>query len=77
MDWAFDHHSCFYRSGFDLSLPLMPKVLFPEFAPTPATDRKYFLTFKVRTAEKGGGTCGNTTACVERCSLALDVGVSA
>lgn len=47
MDWAFDHHTCFYRSGYDFSLPLRPKVLFPKFASTPATNRRFFLTFKV------------------------------
>lgn len=48
MDWAFDHHTCFYRSGYDLSLPLRPRVLFPHFVSTPATNRRFFLTFKVR-----------------------------
>lgn len=48
MDWAFDHQTCFYRSGYDLSLPLKPKVLFPQFASVPSTNRKFFLTFKVR-----------------------------
>ena len=53
MDWAFDHHTCFYRSGYDLSLPLKPKILFPQFASTPATNRKLFLTFKVRHGTAG------------------------
>lgn len=47
MDWAFDSLSCYYRSGFDLSVPLRPKALFPEYESTPPTAREYFLTFKV------------------------------
>ena len=47
MDWAFDSLSCYYRSGFDLSLPLVPGKLFPEYENTAATARKYFATFKV------------------------------
>eukprot|EP00752_Nemacystus_decipiens_P005375 g4875.t1 len=46
MDWAFDSLSCYYRSGFDLSLPLVPGKLFPEYASTAATARKFFMTFK-------------------------------
>ena len=47
MDWAFDSLSCNYRSGFDLSVPLRPGKIFPELESTPATGRKYFMTFKV------------------------------
>ncbi|CAN0280507.1 unnamed protein product, partial [Hapterophycus canaliculatus] len=46
MDWAFDLHTCHYRSGYDLSLPLKPKVLFHKLADVPAIKRKFFLTFK-------------------------------
>ncbi|CAM9896538.1 unnamed protein product, partial [Ectocarpus fasciculatus] len=46
MDWSFDALSCYYRSGFDLSLPLVPGKVFPDTAPSPAPDRDYFLTFK-------------------------------
>eukprot|EP00903_Cladosiphon_okamuranus_P012958 g12097.t1 len=46
MDWAFDSLSCYYRSGFDLSLPLVPGKLFPEYQLTPPTARQYFMTFK-------------------------------
>lgn len=48
MDWSFDALSCYYRSGFDLSLPLVPGKVFPDTAPSPAPDRDYFLTFKVQ-----------------------------
>lgn len=41
-------HTCFYRSGYDISAPLPPKALFSAFADTSPTDRKYFLTVKVR-----------------------------
>ncbi|CAM9963910.1 unnamed protein product [Ectocarpus sp. 4 AP-2014] len=46
MDWSFDALSCYYRSGYDLSLPLVPGKVFPNTAPSPAPDRDYFLTFK-------------------------------
>ncbi|CAM9938156.1 unnamed protein product, partial [Scytosiphon promiscuus] len=62
MDWAFDHHTCHYRSGYDLSLPLMPKVLFPHLAAVPAIRRRFFLTFKGALYVNGFGVEERTAA---------------
>ena len=51
MDAASNMHSCLYRSGYDISLPLFPKRDFHELADIPPTDRKFFLTTKVRKEE--------------------------
>ncbi|CAN0278721.1 unnamed protein product, partial [Hapterophycus canaliculatus] len=46
MEGGSNQHACYYRSGYDISVPLAPKVLFPEFEKIPAGKRRYFLTFK-------------------------------
>lgn len=48
MEAASNVRTCMYRSGFDMSVPLSPEHLFPQFAEVPAIYRKYFLTVKVR-----------------------------
>lgn len=47
MEGASNQHTCYYRSEFDMSVPLPPNVVFPELAPVLPLDREYFLTFKV------------------------------
>ncbi len=47
IDAASNMHSCLYRSGYDISLPLYPKHQFLTLALTHPTRRKFFLTTKV------------------------------
>lgn len=54
MEWASNTHSCYYRTGYDLSIPLFPRVLFPELAHIPPGDREYFVTFKVNSVVAAG-----------------------
>ncbi|CAM9146099.1 unnamed protein product [Scytosiphon promiscuus] len=46
MEGGSNQHTCYYRSGYDISVPLAPRKLFPEFEKIPAANRKYLLTFK-------------------------------
>lgn len=55
MEGASNIRTCFYRSEYDISLPLSPEKVFSELANIPATARKYFLTVKV---------CACVCACV-------------
>ena len=47
MEAATSQHTCYYRSGYDISIGHFPKVVFPVLEATPPNDRKYFLTFRV------------------------------
>lgn len=47
MEAAGHMHSCYYRSGFDISAPLYPKAAYPHLAGIPPGDREFFLTVKV------------------------------
>ena len=47
MEAATSQHTCYYRSGYDISIGHFPKVVFPGLEATPPNDRKYFLTFRV------------------------------
>lgn len=47
MEAASNMRTCYYRSGYDISLPLVPKKNFPGLADVLPGDRKYFLTIKV------------------------------
>lgn len=47
MEAATSQHSCYYRSGYDISVGHYPKVVFHELQSTPPEDRRYFLTFRV------------------------------
>lgn len=47
MDAASNAHSCFYRSGYDVSLPLGPENHYHSLAEIASLDRSFFLTFKV------------------------------
>eukprot|EP00903_Cladosiphon_okamuranus_P016255 g14993.t1 len=46
MDASSNMHSCVYRSGYDISLPLAPRKYFHALADIPPLDRRFFLTFK-------------------------------
>eukprot|EP00752_Nemacystus_decipiens_P012932 g11446.t1 len=46
MDASSNMHSCVYRSGYDVSLPLAPKKYYPDTAKIAPLDRAFFLTFK-------------------------------
>eukprot|EP00752_Nemacystus_decipiens_P012930 g11444.t1 len=46
MDASSNMHSCVYRTGYDVSLPLAPMVRFHNLAPIAPLDRTFFLTFK-------------------------------
>lgn len=52
MDAASSMHSCVYRSGYDVSLPLGPEGYFHSLAKISPLDRNFFLTTKV-----GAGYC--------------------
>lgn len=47
MDASSNTHSCVYRSGYDVSLPLAPEKYYPDLATIAPLDRAFFLTFKV------------------------------
>lgn len=60
IDAASNTHSCLYRSGYDVSLPLAPKKRFDALAEIAPSDRAFLLTFKVHAraaATTGRGTC--------------------
>lgn len=48
MEAATNAHTCFYRSGYDISIPLPPKHVFPKLATVSPWDREFLLTTKVR-----------------------------
>lgn len=47
MEAASSQHTCYYRSGYDISVGLWPKVAYHELQSTPPDHRRYFLTFRV------------------------------
>lgn len=47
MEAASTQHTCYYRSGYDISVGLWPKVTFHELQSIPPDHRRYFLTFRV------------------------------
>lgn len=47
MDASSSMHSCFYRSGYDVSLPLAPKKHLRSLAEIAPLERAFFLTTKV------------------------------
>lgn len=61
MEASSSQHTCYYRSGYDISFGIYPGVVFPELQAIPPDHRRYFLTFKVSVYEPGrrrrsGGT---------------------
>ncbi|CAN0370913.1 unnamed protein product [Pylaiella littoralis] len=46
MEAASNMHSCFYRSGYDISVPLAPKEKFDSLSGILPWDRKFFVTTK-------------------------------
>lgn len=48
MEAASNMHTCFYRTGYDIAMPLAPKKVFHHLAEITPLEREYFLTFKVR-----------------------------
>ncbi|CAN0080035.1 unnamed protein product, partial [Ectocarpus fasciculatus] len=46
MEAATNMHTCFYRSGYDISVPLAPPSVFNHLADFAPWDRKFFLTTK-------------------------------
>lgn len=49
MDASSNTHSCVYRSGYDVSVPLAPEKHYRDLAAIAPLDRAFFLTFKVCT----------------------------
>ena len=47
MDASSNMHPCFYRSGYDVSLPLAPKKHLTSLAEVAPSERAFFLTTKV------------------------------
>jgi len=47
MDASSNLHSCLYRSGYDVSLPLAPERHIRGLAEIPPLERDFFLTTKV------------------------------
>lgn len=48
MEAASNMHTCFYRSGYDISVNLAPQRMYDNLANIAPYDRKFFLTTKVR-----------------------------
>lgn len=48
MEAASNMHTCYYRAGYDISMPLVPKNVFHEMEAIAPLDREFFLTVKVR-----------------------------
>lgn len=48
MEAASNMHTCYYRAGYDISMPLVPKNVFHELEGIAPLDREFFLTVKVR-----------------------------
>lgn len=48
MEAASNTHTCYYRTGYDMSIPLSPKHKFLEFSGVSPSDREFFVTVKVR-----------------------------
>ncbi|CAN0290615.1 unnamed protein product [Ectocarpus sp. 6 AP-2014] len=46
MEAATSQHTCHYRSGFDISLGHIPKVVFHDLQTTAPDARRYLLTFR-------------------------------
>lgn len=55
MEAAVNVRTCFYRSGYDISVPLAPKSRFPKLATVHPSARRFFLAFKVRWGSCHGG----------------------
>ena len=49
MEAATSQHTCYYRSGFDISVGHFPQVVFHGLQSVPPDHRNYFLTFRVST----------------------------
>lgn len=47
MEAASNTKTCFYRSGYDMSVPLTAKHPHTELASVPPLERKFFLTIQV------------------------------
>ncbi|CAM9211637.1 unnamed protein product, partial [Ascophyllum nodosum] len=56
MEAASHMHTYYYRSGYDLSIPLPPKNVFPGLATYQPSDRSFFLTMKGALYLRGHGT---------------------
>lgn len=52
MEVATSQHSCYYRTGYDISIGHFPKVVFDELQSAAPENRRYFLTFRVRAYDK-------------------------
>eukprot|EP00904_Undaria_pinnatifida_P007033 jgi/Undpi1/345/HiC_scaffold_1.g00341.m1 len=46
MEAACNMHTCFYRTGYDIALPLAPRKVFDYLTGIAPLDREHFLTFK-------------------------------
>ncbi len=62
MDAASNMHSCFYRSGYDFSLPLAPMKHLNSLAEIAPSKRAFFLTTKVKVQYCRTRRCRTTAA---------------
>lgn len=47
MEAASNTHTCYYRPGFDMSVPLYPRESYLKLESIPPGEREFFLTVKV------------------------------
>ena len=52
MDAASSMHTCLYRSGYDISLPLNPRKTSRDLAEMAPLGRRFFLTLRVRKRDR-------------------------
>ena len=55
MEAASNMHTCYYREGYDISMPLVPRKVYHDLENIAPLDREFFLTVKVRGVTRGGG----------------------
>ncbi|CAN0320203.1 unnamed protein product, partial [Pylaiella littoralis] len=56
MEAASNMKTCFYRTGYDISVPLAPRNVYPSLAAIPSWDRQFFLTTKGSVYLSRGGS---------------------
>ncbi|CAM9341025.1 unnamed protein product [Ectocarpus sp. 4 AP-2014] len=56
MEAATNMHTCFYRSGYDISVPLAPRQVLHDLANVAPLDREFFLTTKCTLYISGHGS---------------------
>ncbi|CAN0380846.1 unnamed protein product, partial [Ectocarpus fasciculatus] len=56
MEAASNMHTCYYRSGYDISVPLAPRQVLHDLANVSPWDRQFFLTTKCTLYTAGHGS---------------------